>query len=314
MGARAHKAIGQSMQRQSKPVDGDSDQAFLRNVGERVRSARTRAQVSRKKLAEQSGVSERYLALLEAGQGNVSVLLLRHVGAALGLSPEVFLQDPDEGSADLALAQQLLRNMDPQRLAHARKLLLRDFRKDAHTRTKRIALIGLRGAGKTTLGEQLAKSLKRPFIELDREIEREAGTSLSEIFLLYGQPGYRRYERRCLQRILDRQQACVIATGGSIVSDSSTYDLLLSTCFTVWLRALPAEHMQRVIAQGDTRPMAGNARAMDDLQRILESRTDLYQQADSIVDTSEKTVRQSLAQLKQAVRAMPSSTNTGKKS
>jgi XRE family aerobic/anaerobic benzoate catabolism transcriptional regulator len=166
---------------------------------------------------------------------------------------------------------------------------------------KRIALIGLRGAGKSTLGTKLAKALAVPFVELDREIEREAGTSLSEIFLLYGQAGYRRYERRCLERILEKNERAVIATGGSIVSEPGTYELLLSSCFTVWLKAAPEEHMARVIAQGDTRPMAGNDQAMEDLRRILEGRAMLYGQADVVVDTEGKSVEKSLAELRKAV-------------
>jgi XRE family aerobic/anaerobic benzoate catabolism transcriptional regulator len=314
VGSRAHKTV-----ERSGPLEGGlgqaatkpSDALFLNAIGERVRTTRTRRNLSRRMLAEQSGVSERYLALLESGRGNVSVLLLRHVGNALGLPPEALLHDVDDEVTELALAQQLLRNMTPQQLAHARKQLLAGFRHDPRARSKRIALIGLRGAGKTTLGEKLAKFLKRPFVELDREIEREAGTSLSEIFLLFGQQGYRRYERRCLEQLLDRAGACVIATGGSIVSDPATYDVLLSTCYTVWLKARPEEHMARVIAQGDTRPMAGNTRAMDDLQRILDSRIDLYQQADATVDTGGKNVRQSLAALKHALPRATTRTRTG---
>jgi XRE family aerobic/anaerobic benzoate catabolism transcriptional regulator len=166
---------------------------------------------------------------------------------------------------------------------------------------KRIALIGLRGAGKSTLGAKLARALAVPFVELDREIEREAGTSLSEIFLLYGQAGYRRYERRCLEKIIERTERAVIATGGSIVSEAGTYELLLSSCFTVWLKAAPEEHMERVIAQGDTRPMAGNDQAMEDLRRILDGRAMLYGQADVVVDTAGKSIETSLAELRKAV-------------
>jgi XRE family aerobic/anaerobic benzoate catabolism transcriptional regulator len=149
----------------------------------------------------------------------------------------------------------------------------------------------------------LAAERSVPFIELDREVEREAGTSLSEIFLLYGQQGYRRYERLCLENALQSHERCVVATGGSIVSEPATYDLLLSTCFTVWLKATPAEHMARVIAQGDTRPMAGNAQAMDDLRRILDSRATLYRQAHAVVDTSRRNPKQSLKDLRRAIAA-----------
>jgi XRE family aerobic/anaerobic benzoate catabolism transcriptional regulator len=213
------------------------------------------------------------------------------------------LRQADEEPAELALIHQFLRRLPPQRLARVREQLLREHGNGTDTRRKRIALIGLRGAGKSTLGAALAAELKVPFIELDREVEREAGTGLSEIFLLYGQQGYRRYERRCLEKALESHERCVIATGGSIVSEPATYDLLLSTCFTVWLKALPEEHMSRVIAQGDTRPMAGNTQAMDDLRRILDSRSMLYSQADATVDTAGRAPKHSLKDLKRAVRA-----------
>ncbi len=274
-----------------------TDSDFLSAIGARVREARARSGLSRKLLSDRSGVSERYLALLEAGRGNLSVLLLRQVSAALDLTPDALLRDAADEPAALAGVQQLLWRMTPQQLVRTRDLLLGELRQDASDRNQRIALIGLRGAGKTTLGRKLARALGRRFIELDREIEREAGTSLSEIFLLYGQPGYRRYERHCLEQLIAKQQPCVVATGGSIVSEPATYDLLLSACYTIWLKARPEEHMQRVIAQGDTRPMAGNAQAMDDLRRILQSRVALYGKADAIVDTAGKTVRESLAQL-----------------
>ena len=279
-----------------------TDSDFLEAIGTRVRKARAHKGFSRKLLSDRSGVSERYLALLESGRGNLSVLLLRQVSAALDLAPDALLRDAGEEPAASTSVQEMLLRMTPQQLARARDLLLGEFREDPSARGKRIALIGLRGAGKTTLGQKLAKKLQRPFIELDREIEREAGTSLSEIFLLYGQPGYRRYERHCLEQLLNGQEPCVIATGGSIVSEPATYDLLLSACYTIWLKARPEEHMQRVIAQGDTRPMAGNAQAMDDLRRILQSRVALYGKADATVDTAGSTVTESLAQLNQLAK------------
>jgi len=274
------------------------EQAFLQQLGERVRIARARAGVTRKGLAQDSGVSERYLAQLESGQGNISILLLQKVAVALNLRLGHLFDEQSPQSVELALIQQFLQRLPPQRLAQVRAELMRDFGSSTAQRRKRVALIGLRGAGKSTLGARLAKELGVPFIELDREIEREAGTSLSEIFLLYGQAGYRRYERRSLEKILDKHHRCVLATGGSIVSEPGTYDLLLSSCFTVWLKALPEEHMARVIAQGDTRPMAGNAEAMADLQRILDGRDTLYRQADAVVDTGGRRVEQSFRQLK----------------
>jgi XRE family aerobic/anaerobic benzoate catabolism transcriptional regulator len=204
---------------------------------------------------------------------------------------------------ELALTTQFLKRLPRQKLAAVHSQLVRDYGNARDERMKRVALIGLRGAGKSTLGAKLARALAVPFVELDREIEREAGTSLSEIFLLYGQAGYRRYERRCLERILEKSERAVIAAGGSIVSEPGTYELLLSSCFTVWLKAAPEEHMARVVAQGDTRPMAGNDQAMEDLRRILEGRAMLYGQADVVVDTAGKSVEKSLAELRKAATA-----------
>ncbi len=275
--------------------------AFLQKLGERVRETRARRGMTRRILARDSGVSERYLAQLEAGQGNVSVLLLRQIGDALGIPLNDLLRDDDNQPVELTLIQQFLQRLPKQRLARIRAQLLRDFGSPSADRGKRIALIGLRGAGKSTLGSALARKLDMPFVELDQEIERDAGISLSEIFLLYGQQGYRRYERRCLERVIESHERCVIATGGSIVSEPATCDLLLSTCFTVWLKAAPEEHMARVVAQGDMRPMAGNAQAMEDLRRILDGRGMLYGQADATVDTAGQTVEQSLRAVKKAV-------------
>jgi len=278
-----------------------ADEAFLHALGERVRDARARRGMTRKILAHDSGVSERYLAQLESGRGNASVLLLQRIGAALNLSLTEFLQQDSEQPVELALIWQFLQRLPAQKLPLVRSQLLRDYGTAHIERMKRIALIGLRGAGKSTLGSRLAKELEAPFIELDREIEREAGTSLSEIFLLYGQAGYRRYERRCLENVVKRNERAVIATGGSIVSEPGNYDLLLSTCRTVWLKAQPEEHMARVVAQGDTRPMSGNQEAMEDLHRILRGRNALYGRADVTVNTAHKSIEQSLQQLRKAV-------------
>ena len=280
------------------------DAAFLQLLGERVRKARAQRGMSRKILAQASSVSERYLAQLESGQGNVSVLLLRQIGTALSLPLTELLRDEGGQSVELTLIDEFLKRLPSQKLAEVRAKLMHDFGNSPADRMKRIALIGLRGAGKSTLGTKLAKDLGAPFVELDAEIEREAGTNLSEIFLLYGQAGYRRYERRCLEKVLESNSRCVIATGGSIVSEPGTFDLLLSTCYTVWLKALPEEHMARVIAQGDTRPMAGSSEAMEDLRRILEGRDMLYGQADATIDTSTRTVEATLKDLKRAVRAL----------
>ncbi len=280
-----------------------ADETFLRALGERVRDARARRGMTRKFLAHDSGVSERYLAQLESGQGNVSVLLLQRIAVALNLPLTEFLGQETELPLELSLIHQFLQRLPPQKLSAVRSQLVRDYGTAHSDRMKRIALIGLRGAGKSTLGERLAKNLGVAFVELDREIEREAGTSLSEIFLLYGQAGYRRYERRSLEKVIEQNERVVIATGGSIVSEPGTYDLLLSTCRTVWLKAQPEEHMARVVAQGDTRPMTGNREAMEDLHRILRGRNALYGRADVTIDTADKSVEQSLDQLHKAVAA-----------
>lgn len=287
----------------AKDNGSNNEQDYLAALGDRVREARARRGMSRKLLAADSGVSERYLAQLESGLGNVSILLLRQIASALNLPLTELLAEDSGDAVELTLTTQFLRRLPRQKLAAVRSQLVRDYGSAKDERIKRIALIGLRGAGKSTLGAKLAKALGAPFVELDREVEREAGTSLSEIFLLYGQSGYRRYERRCLERVLEKNDRAVIATGGSIVSEPGTYELLLSACFTVWLKAEPEEHMARVIAQGDTRPMAGNDQAMEDLRRILEGRAVLYRQADVTVDTAGKTPEQSLSALRKALAA-----------
>jgi XRE family transcriptional regulator, aerobic/anaerobic benzoate catabolism transcriptional regulator len=296
-------ALRKPSQRNVAAKASNATQSYLAALGERVREARARRGISRKLLAADSGVSERYLAQLEAGQGNVSILLLRQIAIALDLPLAELLAEDSAEAAELTLTTQFLRQLPRQKLATVRAQLVRDYGSARDERMKRIALVGLRGAGKSTLGARLAKLLGRPFVELNREIEREAGTSLSEIFLLYGQAGYRRYERRSLEKVLEKNERAVIATGGSIVSEPGTYELLLSSCFTVWLKAAPEEHMARVIAQGDTRPMAGNDQAMQDLRRILDGRAMLYRQADVVVDTAGKSVERSLAELRKSIGA-----------
>ena len=244
--------------------------AYLARLGERVRAWRGDHGMTRRHLAEASGVSERYLAQLEAGQGNISVLLLRKVAHAMGATVE-------------SLARE----------------------EEALPRTGRIALLGLRGAGKSTLGVKLAQSLGVPFIELDKEVEREAGARLGEVFALYGQEAFRRFERRALERVLAEHERAVIATGGSLVNDPDTYQLLLDRCRCVWLKASPEEHMARVIAQGDMRPFrekgAGRSSALDEIRKLLQDRDSLYARADVTIDTSARPPRQSLAELRKAL-------------
>jgi len=283
---------------------GDDDSGFLAALGDRVRELRARRGMTRKILAKDSGVSERYLAQLEGGHGNASLLILRQLARALDVPLQALVADTPEPPAELSRAIELLRRLGPERLAEARSLLLEKFGDaDVAGRERRIALIGLRGAGKTTLGTLLAERLGVPFVELDREIERESGVALATIFDFYGQAGFRRMERRCLDRIIEEHPRFVLATGGSIVSEPSTFERLLTACWTVWLKAAPAEHMERVVAQGDMRPMAGNRESMADLQRILAGREPLYRRADAEVDTGGKRVEESLQRLLGAVPA-----------
>jgi XRE family aerobic/anaerobic benzoate catabolism transcriptional regulator len=279
-----------------------SDTDFLVAVGRRVREMREGRGMARKILARSAGMSERYLAQLEGGEGNSSIVLLRRVASALGI-PLAELVSPDEVSARERVIRRFLNDVPAHRLEEAVQRLARDFGHDESVRRKRIALIGLRGAGKSTLGATLSRALKLPFVELDLEIEGEAGMSLAEIFNLYGQGGYRRIERRCLEKIIRRHERAVISVGGGIVSEAESYDLLLERCYTVWVKAAPEEHMSRVIAQGDLRPMAGNAEAMEDLRRILAAREPLYRKADLVIDTSGRKPEDSLAELRQSLLA-----------
>jgi len=276
------------------------DSEFLAELGAHVRKLRERRGMARKVLARNAQVSERYLAQLELGEGNVSIVLLRRIAAALGISV-VDLLDTRERSVEETLLVRLLERLPRQQVEDVTSRLITELGFEKDVRKQRIALIGLRGAGKSTLGQLLAKELECVFVELDSEVEREAGTSLSEVFLLYGQSGYRRIERRCLERIIESNDRAVISAGGGVVSEIETYELLLAKCFTVWVKAAPEEHMARVEAQGDMRPMQGNDEAMEDLRRILIAREPLYRRADRIVDTSRQTIKSSLKQLRQAV-------------
>ena len=288
----------------ASPAHEADDAEFLAAMGRHVREARERRGMARKAISHVAGVSERYLAQLEAGEGNASVLLLRNVARALGM-PLTELLDPRDNSVEQRLIRRFLDRLPAHRLEDVVFRLMRDFGEEAAARRRRVALVGLRGAGKTTLGSALAAAMGCPSVELDREIEREAGIGLSEVFLLYGQTGYRRIERRCLERMIGTHPEMVMTVGGGIVSEPETYNLLLQQCFTVWVRASPDEHMARVVAQGDLRPMQGNAEAMADLKRILDAREPLYQKADIALDTTGENPVESLAKLRQAILAQP---------
>jgi XRE family aerobic/anaerobic benzoate catabolism transcriptional regulator len=285
------------------PAAVESDEKFLAAVGRAVRARRQQCGMARRDLSHAADVSERYLAQLETGEGNASIVLLRRVAGALGVRINDLLDSGDLAPERQAIGR-LIGSLPQQRLGQALRSLTAEFGRDGSVRLKRIALVGLRGAGKSTLGQALARQLQRPFIELDREIEGEAGISLSELFLLSGQDGYRRIERRCLERVIESHQDMVLTVGGGMVAEPETYNLLLANCFTIWVRATPEEHMARVIAQGDMRPMAGHSEAMGDLKKILAAREPLYGQADTDLSTSGQTVQQSLSALKRLVKAV----------
>ena len=242
------------------------DTAYLSQLGNRVREWRAAHGTTRKELAVASGISERYLAQLEGGAGNISILLLRKVARAMGVPVESLVR---ESALD----------------------------------TRPVALLGLRGAGKSTLGARLAEALHLPFVELDREVEKEAGAKLGEVFAMYGQDAFRRFERRALERVLAKEEKQVIATGGSLVTDPGTYELLLERCRCVWLKASPEEHMARVIAQGDMRPFKGRNAALDEIRKLLADRNRLYGRAELVLDTSGKSPKASLAELKELVKS-----------
>ena len=286
----------------AKPAPLRDTDAYLRRLGERVRVLRNQRGMTRKALAQHAKVSERYLAQLEAGLGNGSIVLLRRIARAIGLPVTQLVHEGAEPALDLVLLSQFLERLSPAALAQARNLLLKEFTEPSEDeRHRRIALIGLRGGGKSTIGRLLAERLGVPFIELDREIEKRSGASLSEIFDMFGQETFRRAEREALDDVLRQHRNFVIATSGSIVTEPGTLELLLASCFTVWVRAEPEEHMNRVMAQGDMRPMAKSGRAMEDLVSILKSREPLYAKAEYALSTTGKSPEQNLSELLHAI-------------
>ena len=282
----------------TSPARGDQ---FQLTLGRRVRELRNRRGMTRKMMAREADVSERHLAQLEVGDGNISILLLRRVAAALHVPVGELLAAEKGQPASQAKIQSVLARVPEERWEEVASRLEREFSGTGRNPRQRVGLIGLRGAGKSTLGPMLAKELGVPYVELDREIEIETGMPLAEIFSLYGQGEYRTLERRTLERVLSDHERAVIAVGGGVVSEKETYDLLLERCYTIWISARPEEHMARVVAQGDLRAMAGNKEAMEDLRRILASREPLYRRADARIDTAGRSVENSFEDLKAAV-------------
>lgn len=282
------------MPRTTEEHQAESD-AMLARLGQRVRRARSQKGLPRRLLSELSGVSPRYLAQLEAGSGNISVSLLCRVAQALDHRVEWFLSDDDPGGADESRALDLFRRAPPALRAHILETL--EGHAPGPQRASRVCLIGLRGAGKSTLGAKAGERLGLPFVELNDEIEALSGIPVMEILALYGQEGYRRLEMQALEHVIDRHESLILAVAGGIVSEPEAYRLLLERFHSIWIKASPEEHMARVRAQGDTRPMAGNPAAMEQLKSILRSREADYGQATAQIDTAGRTLGRSLDDL-----------------
>jgi XRE family aerobic/anaerobic benzoate catabolism transcriptional regulator len=277
------------------PAGGD---AFAAAVGALVRSARAKRGITRRKLAEQSGASERYLAQIESGQGNPSVIILKDIADALDLPVVELLPRGNGRNAALSRVLGLIASVPPSELSAIADLIEgRTAAASAADRARRIALVGLRGAGKSTLGQLLAKQLDAPFIELNRVVEQAYGARIPDLIEIAGIATFRRYERDCLERVIAEHEAAVIATAGGIVSSPETYGLLLRRTHTIWIKTRPEEHMRRVMAQGDFRPLARNREAMSDLVAILDARSADYARAEAELDTSGDEERQSLTKL-----------------
>jgi XRE family aerobic/anaerobic benzoate catabolism transcriptional regulator len=272
---------------------GDAKNPFLVALGERVRALRSRRGITRRALAKHADVSERHLANLEYGLGNVSILVLLQVAESLQCTLAELVGDVTTSSPEWLLIRELLESQDESTLRRVRVATAQLLGTGANggdlaagARRSRIALVGLRGAGKSTLGQRLGKALGFTFVELSHEVEQFAGCTVSEIQALYGQNAYRRYERRALEEAIQIHPESIIATPGGIVSDAATFNVLLAHCTTIWLKAEPEDHMKRVMAQGDLRPMAASKEAMQDLRGILAGRAAFYSKADHTVDTS----------------------------
>jgi XRE family aerobic/anaerobic benzoate catabolism transcriptional regulator len=274
----------------------DPEALFLSELGQRVRNMRAVRGMSRKVLSKVSGVSERYIAQLESGQGNASIILLRRVATAMGAKLEDLI--PGSGSSpDWPVLRDLLKTASPEQITQAKEILSANSALTTRSIAQRVALIGLRGAGKSTLGRIAANNLGWTFVELNREIERDSGLSVAEIFALYGQERYRRLDQSALRRLIGQPGPMVIATAGGIVAEPLTFDLVLSAFFTIWLKASPEEHMRRVRAQGDLRPMGTDPPAMQELRAILLGREPLYARARAVVDTAGLTVEEAAERL-----------------
>jgi XRE family aerobic/anaerobic benzoate catabolism transcriptional regulator len=284
----------------TKPRRADpQDIAYLQTLADKIRDARAQRGMTRSALAADSGVSLRFLAQLEGGQGNPSILVLRRIASAMGFPADDLLANEPPPAIDRILLTQMLKRLSDDDVAKARQLLTQHLGLGTVSELNKpyVTLIGLRGAGKTTLGRRLAKHRGVPFFELDREVEREYGATIGEILQLHGQPGYRRFERESLQSVVSKNPAAIIETGGGLAADPETLPVLLEHTLAVWVRASPEEHMQRVIDQGDLRPMARSREAMRELKDILKAREPFYRQAHLHLTTSGKSADESFEEL-----------------
>ncbi len=287
----------------------DDGQVFLSRLGEKLRLLRAQRGTTRRRLAEQADISDRYLAKLEGGSANPSIAVLRRIADVIDFPLEALVAGCQPGTPDPSSAIQLLSRLDDDRLSQAESLIKDTLTGTAISdRARRVSLIGLRGAGKSTLGLRLAEAESCPFIELNSVVEDAYGAAIGELMAFSGQAGYRRYERRALMDVITEHEHIVIATGGGIATDAETFSILLERTHCVWLKARPEEHMERVVGQGDMRPMADNAsdntEAMDDLRAILAAREPLYRKAELTVDTAGRTEDQSYGDLRTSVRSI----------
>lgn len=301
-----NKAFERQLAELPEAADSSAKDPHLVALGERVRRLRAMRGMTRKALAQSAGVSERHLANLESGMGNVSILLLQQIAQAFHCALAELVGDVTTSSPEWLLIRELLEHRSESELQQAREALAELYgghpAAGRRNKLRQIALIGLRGAGKSTLGRMLAQDLGYAFVELSAEIERVAGCGILEIHSLYGPSAYRRYEKRALEESLQLYPEMVLATPGGLVSEPAAMNLMLSHCYTVWLQATPEDHMARVMAQGDFRPMAGNSEAMADLKRILASREAFYSKADFACSTSHQGLEDCFAILRSHIR------------
>jgi XRE family aerobic/anaerobic benzoate catabolism transcriptional regulator len=280
---------------QSEDDDDNHVDGLLTTVGARVRKARETKALARRLVSEKSGVSPRYLAQIEAGEGNISIGLLKRISLALDIPLEWLVWEDDPWSSDTAYIIDLYRKASPEIRTKVSRALLPEG--GSQQKANRVCLLGLRGAGKSTLGAMAGATLDVPFLELNREIERRAGMSVNEVYALYGQEGYRQLESEAVTGVIEGYDRLILAVAGGIASQPDTYNNVLARFNTIWIKASPDEHMARVQAQGDTRPMSDNPEAMEQLKSILRSREESYRRADLFLNTHSKTPKQSLADL-----------------